>query len=97
MTKSTIRTTITNVEPGVVYMTCEDPRAEGEVLERTFTVRRDGERGYVYQVSANGNRRQVCELLRAEGNTLMADTSSLLDVIRREHRKARAADARRFA
>jgi len=92
MTKSTIRTTITAVEPGVVYMRCEHPFAEGETIERTFTVRRDGERGYVYENQPRGDRRQVCEKLAAHGVTLTADTSSLVGVIRREHRRARAAD-----
>jgi len=92
--KTTVRTLIKQVKPGVVYMRCEDPFVEGETIERTFTVRRDGERGYVYEELANGDRRQVCERLDSQGSTIMSDAATLIDVIRREHRRARAADAR---
>jgi hypothetical protein len=85
-----IRTKISAVEPGVVFMRHEDPIHEGDAVERTFTVRRDGERGYVYEVTPRGDRRQVCERLSSQGSTLMADTDTLLAVIRREYKRSRA-------
>jgi hypothetical protein len=97
MTKTTIRTLIKQVESGVVYMRCEDQFVEGKTIERTFTVRRDGERGYVFETLPSGDRRQVFEKLGSQGSPLRAHALTLIDVIRREHRKVRAADANRFA
>jgi hypothetical protein len=90
----TTRTIFKQVELGVVYLRCADPFAEGEQIERTFTVRRDGELGYVYETLPNGTRRQVCERLGSMGRTLVASEETLITVIRREQRNFAKSGAR---
>lgn len=95
MTTAATRTTIRLTAPGYVEMAYTDEL--GERVERTFTARLDGERGYVHEEMAGGDRRQVCERLHSQGPTLTASADTLLSVIRREYRAQRAADKRRAA
>ena len=62
-------------------------------MSREFRVNRySDEPSYVWEVHADGRRTQPCEMLAGCGNTLMATTETLPDVIRREYRrKVRAA------
>lgn len=83
-----MRTKFDTSSPGTVVVTYEDPMRAGETIERIFTVRRDGERGYVFETTARGDRRQVCEGLASAGSTLIADVDTLPAVIRREHRRS---------
>ena len=88
MNATAIRATIRLVDSGEVELEYTD--WYGERRSRTFVVRRDGERGYVYEVVDGGGRWQVCERLSSQGSTLMADADTLLAVIRREHKRSRA-------
>lgn len=53
-----------------------------------------GRPGYVRIRDAAGRYPQVCEMLASSGNTLEATPDDLLSVIRREYRRALAAERR---
>jgi hypothetical protein len=91
MTNAQGRTKITSDEYGHVTLRGED--ILGDPVERLFTCPTDG--GYVYEVCAGGDRRQVCEGLHRTGVTLISPSrAALVDLIRREHRRAARAARR---
>ncbi len=69
----------------------------GEKTDRTFAVHSSG--GYVYEVTASGDRKQVCDGLTSTGSTLMWSPSNgdFTAYIRRERRRGLAATRRAMA
>lgn len=81
------RMKLTVHEPGHVTLEYTDP-VIGERVSREFRVHRYSDApSYVWEVHADGQRTQPCEMLEDRGNTLRATTETLSDVIRREYRR----------
>ena len=73
-----------------------DDRDTGKRTRTTFYVSGAGGSRYVRYTDEQGSPRQVCRRLASTGDTLMCDPARepLADVIRREYRAMRRAEAR---
>lgn len=66
----------------------------GKQRVRAFSTTRPEGPSYVIEIDARGQYPQVCERLSSTGSTLVSSRALLADVIRREYRAMRRAEAR---
>lgn len=87
-----MRTTIQTDDKGYVTINY-DCQMTGDRVTQTYFCPENG--GYVKISDPEGRYPKVCERLSSRGNTLMSpNRSALADVIRREYRAMRRAEAR---
>lgn len=90
MSRMTIRST-SNARAAISF----DDAITGERVTLDCVVSEGGGARYVRVIERDGGTHQICERLSGSGNTLMCDPSrvALADVLRREYRAMRRAEA----